>query len=93
MNVKKNLIQTAISMKKNVIRRYHSRWNVQDLDDQYLKGIKLDVLTFNGRLDPQLFLLQHMNKYFAWYPLSEARKAKFATMKLTGQVSQYLTNM
>jgi len=34
----------------------YQRWNKQDLDDQYLKSIRLDVLTFDGRLDPQLFL-------------------------------------
>ena len=50
MNVK-NVIQTLTSVKKNVDRWYHTRGkNAQDLDDQYLKSIKLDVPTFD-RLD------------------------------------------
>jgi len=30
--------------------------NAHNPDDQYLKSIKLDVPTFDGRLDPQFFL-------------------------------------
>ena len=57
-------------------------------DERYLKSIKIEVPTFDGRLEPQAFLdwLQSMDKYFQWYPLSE-EKVKFAAMKLTGQAS------
>ena len=34
-----------------------------------------------------------MDKYFLWYPLSEEKRVKFAAMKLTGQASQFWTNM
>jgi len=46
-------------------------------------------------LDPQFFLdwFQDMDMYFTGYPLSESRKVKFATMKHTGQASQYWTNV
>ena len=30
----------------------YRRWKEQDPDDQYMKSIKLDVLNFDGRLDP-----------------------------------------
>jgi len=66
--------------------QYEER-NVRDLDDQYLKSIKLNVLTFYSRLDPQFFLewLWYMDKYFTWYPVTEARKVKFTVMKLIDQ--------
>ena len=51
--------------------------------------------TFDGRLDPQLFpdWLRSVNKHFTCYPLSEPRKIKFVEIKLTGQASQYWTNV
>jgi len=63
----------------------------RDPDSQYLKSIEIDVQTFDGRHDPQLFLdwTQQLDKYFTWYDLTEPRKVKFAAMKLTGQPSQY----
>ena len=63
-------------------------WNVWDPNNQYLKSIKLDVLTFDD-LNSQAFLewFRHMNKYFTWYSLSEVRKLKFVAVKLTSQVS------
>jgi len=61
----------------------------------------MDISTFDGRLyyssylrDPQIILdwLQSMDKYFIWYPLSEAEKVRFATKKLTAQANQYWTD-
>ena len=74
--------------------QYEGR-NARDSDDQYLKSIKLDIPTFDSRLDPQLFLewLRHLDKYFTWYSFSEDGKVKFAIMKLTGQANQYWTNV
>jgi len=59
--------------------------NASNPDDQYLKSVKLDVPTFDGCHDPQFFLdwLQQLDRYFKWYLLTETRKVKFATMKLT----------
>jgi len=73
----------------------YQRWNEQVPYDQYLKSIKLDVLTFDGLLDPQLFLewLRHINKYSTWCPLSEGRKVKFVAMNLTDHASQYWINV
>jgi len=85
-------IETArkpLKIKETPVPPNDSR-NTPNPDDQCLKSIKLDVPTFDGRLDPLLLLnwLQ-LNRYFAWYPLSEPRKVKFVAMKLTGQASQY----
>jgi len=61
--------------------------NAPNPDDQYLKSIKLDIPTFDGRHDPQLLLdwPQQLDRYFTWNPLMKFRKVKFASMKLTGQ--------
>ena len=69
--------------------------NTPNPDDYYLKSIKLDVSTFDGCHDPQLFLnwIQQINRYFTWYPLSKPKKVKFAAMKLTDQASHYWTNV
>ena len=63
--------------------------NPPNLDDQYLKNIKIDVPTFDERYDPQFFLdlTLQLDKYFTWYNLTELRKIKFAAMKLSGQAS------
>jgi len=61
----------------------------------------MDVLTFDGHQDyyghsdPHIFLnwLQCMDIYFSRYPLSEAKKVKFAITKLTGQAGQFWTNL
>jgi len=68
----------------------NTQHNAQNHDGQYLRSIKLDVPTFDGRLDPQFFLdWIQLDRYFIWYDLTEPRKVKFATMKLTGQANQY----
>jgi len=55
---------------------------------QYMKSIKIDVSTFDGRHNPQLFLdwTLQLDMYFTWYELIESRKVKFVAMKLSGQV-------
>jgi len=42
--------------KQPPLQLYTRRNNVSNLDEQYLKSVKLDVPTFDGRLDPQFFL-------------------------------------
>ena len=48
-----------------------------------------------GRHDPQLFIdwTLKLDRYFTWYELTEFRKVKYAVMKLSGQASQYWTNL
>ena len=62
----------------------------------------MDVPTFDGHLDyfgrlpnPQIFLdwLHHIDIYFTKYSFSESDKVRFATTKLTGQASQYWTEL
>ena len=54
-----------------------------------------NVLEFNGRLGPDHFLawLQSLEFYFTKYPLSEADKIEFASIKLIGDASQYWTDV
>ena len=65
--------------------------NPSNLDDQFLKNIKIDGATFDRRHDPQFFLnwTHQLDKYFTWYNLTKPEKIKFTFMKLTGQASQY----
>ena len=69
--------------------------NLSNPDVQYLKSIKIDVPNFNGRHDPQLFIdwTLQLDRYFTWYELIESRKVKYAAIKLSGQTSQYWTNL
>jgi len=34
-----------------------------------------------------------LDRYFTWYELTESTKVKYAAMKLSGQASQYWTNL
>ena len=63
--------------------------NPPNPNDQYLNNIKIDVPTFDGRHDPQLFLswTLQLDKYFTLCNFTEPRKIKFVAMKLTGQAS------
>jgi len=75
--------------------RHDNTDNPSNPDDQFLKNIKINVLTFDGRHDPQIFLdwTLQLDKYFTWYNLTEPKKIKFAAIKLIGQASQYWTNL
>ena len=66
-------------------------YNTADVDAQYIKSIKVDAISFNGRLDPQVYIDWQlaMDRYFCWHDMSETRKIQFAMMKLTGQAGQY----
>ncbi|XP_020687617.1 uncharacterized protein LOC110103305 [Dendrobium catenatum] len=67
----------------------------RDNDAQLLKNIRIDAPTYDGTLDPQVFLdwLKSMDSYFKWYNISEAKKVRFAEMKLTGRANLYWTNL
>jgi len=75
--------------------RRNNTENTSNLDAQYLKSIKIDVPNFEGRHDPQIFInwTLQLNRYFTWYEIIESRKVKYAAMKLSGQASQYWTNL
>ena len=62
---------------------------------QYLKSIKIDVPNFDGYHDPQFFMdwTLQLDWYFSWYELTDSRKIKSATIKLSGQANQYWTNL
>ena len=62
-----------------------------DPDEQYLKSIKLNIPTFDGRLDPPFFLIGFTTWtcILTYYPFFEPRKVRFTVMKLTCQATQY----
>ncbi|XP_038970638.1 uncharacterized protein LOC113461045 [Phoenix dactylifera] len=55
-------------------------------DEHVMRSIKIDAPSYDGRLDPKVFIdwLADMDHYFEWYSLSEDRRVRFAKMKLTG---------
>ena len=66
-----------------------------DFTGANFKDIKLEVPTFDGQLDPQIFLdwISDMDHYFDWYYMSDERRVRFAKMKLVGQARKYWTNV
>ena len=54
------------------------------------KNIKLEAPTFDGQLDPQIFLdwISDIDHYFDWYDMSDERRIQFVKMKLVGQDRQ-----
>ncbi|PKU59205.1 hypothetical protein MA16_Dca026200 [Dendrobium catenatum] len=74
---------------------HRTTYQVHDPDAPLMKNTKIDAPTFDGTLDPQLFLdwVKGMDNFFKWYAISEARKVSFAAMKLTGRASQYWANL
>ena len=73
-------------------------YNTTDTDAQYIKSIKVDAPSFDGRFDPQVYINWQlaMDRYFRWHNMFESRKIRkirFAVMKLTGQAGQYWENL
>ena len=68
---------------------------MRDPDEQIVSSIKINAPSFDGALEPQLFLdwIKEMDSYFKWYSMSEEQKVSFVAMKLTGQASQYWANL
>ena len=62
-----------------------------DNDETNLKQIKLEAPTFDGQLDPQVFLdwISDMDHYFNWYNMFNERRIRFAKIKIIGQAKQY----
>ena len=69
--------------------------DVTDIDAQYIKSIKVDAPSFDGRLDPRVYIDWQltMDRYFCWHDMFESRKIRFAVMKLTRQARQYWKNL
>jgi len=67
-NVSENEPRPENHMSKNNVQTVHDGMN--------LKNIKLDALTFDGQLNPQVFLdcTSDMDHYFVWYDMSDERK-------------------
>jgi len=76
-------------------RKRAQPYNTADTNAQYIKSVKVDVFSFNGRLEPQVYIDWQlaMDCYFRWHDMSELRKIRFAVMKLTGQAGQYWENL
>ena len=57
--------------------------NERDPDERIVRSIKINAPSFDGTLEPQLFLdwIKEMDRYFKWYSMSEERKVSFAAMK------------
>ena len=66
-----------------------------DQDDRALRNIRLDAPTFEGSLDPKVYVdwEADMDQYFDWYDMSEARRFKFAKIRLVRQARLYWENV
>ncbi|CAL9018270.1 unnamed protein product [Prunus brigantina] len=59
----------------------------QELDERVMKSMKVDAPNFDCELNPKALLdwLATMDCYFEWHDKSEARRVRFAKIKLVGQ--------
>ena len=66
-----------------------------DRDDRTLRNIRLEAPTFDGSLDPKVYIdwEGEMDQYFEWYEISEERKCKFAKLRLVRQARLYWGNV
>ena len=62
---------------------------------QYIRSVKVDAPSFDGRLDPQVYIDWQlaMDRYFRWHVMSKLRKIRLVVMKLTGQAGKYWENL
>ena len=74
-------------------RRPH--YDTFDQDDRALRNIRLDAPTFEGSLDPKVYIdwEADMDQYFDWYDMSEERRFKFAKIRLVRQARLYWGNI
>jgi len=69
--------ETTDNVSDNGSRTGPRRNNNQiDFAGANFKNIKLEASTFNGQLDPQIFLnwISDMDHYFDWYDMSDERR-------------------
>ncbi|CAL8990389.1 unnamed protein product [Prunus brigantina] len=59
----------------------------QNPDERVMRSVKVDAPNFDGELNPKALLdwLATMDRYFEWHDMSEARRVRFAKIKLVGQ--------
>jgi len=57
------------------------RW---DGEDDIIRKIKIDPLTFDGILDPKIFSdwVADLDYYFDWHRLTEKSRVRFARIRL-----------
>ena len=57
-------------------------------EDDIIRKIKIDPLTFDGVFDPKIFSdwMAYLDYYFDWYRFTEKARIQFARMRLQGQV-------
>ncbi|CAL2248283.1 unnamed protein product [Prunus armeniaca] len=67
----------------------------QDPDETVMRSVKVDTPNFDGELNPKALLdwLATMDCYFEWHDMSEARRVRFAKIKLVGQARLFWTNV
>ena len=60
-----------------------------------MRSVKLEAPTFDGILDPKIYIdwKGEMDQYFDWYDMSGERKCKFAKHKLVTQARLYWGNV
>ncbi|XP_050387198.1 uncharacterized protein LOC126803432 [Argentina anserina] len=66
-----------------------------DPKEKALRSIKVEAPNFDGQLNAKVCLdwISDMDHYFDWYELSEARKVRFAKMKLVGKAREWWTGL
>ena len=66
-----------------------------DPEEKALRSIKVEAPNFDGQLNAKVCLdwILDMDHYFDWYELSEARKVRFAKMKLVGKAREWWTGL
>ncbi|CAB4269000.1 unnamed protein product [Prunus armeniaca] len=55
-----------------------------------MRSVKVDAPNFDGELNPKALLdwLATMDRYFEWHDMPEARRVRFAKIKLMGQAGE-----
>ena len=72
----------------------HERCDYCDKARDITKKVRVEVLDFDGRIDPQVLLdLPTLERYFDWYDMSDERNVRFAVMKLIGQAQIWWTGV
>uniref|UniRef100_A0A5B7BML6 RNA-directed DNA polymerase n=1 Tax=Davidia involucrata TaxID=16924 RepID=A0A5B7BML6_DAVIN len=73
-------------------RYYHNQpRHYQDDSSDITRKVKIDAPSFDGKLDPNVFLdwLADIEDYFEWYDMSDYQRVRFAKMKLVGSAKRY----
>jgi len=62
-----------------------------DQEERAIRNIKLEAPTFDGSLDPKVYIDWEgdIEQYFEWYIMSKMTKFKFAKLRLVRQARLY----